>query len=520
MTSVSLCAAVDLGSNSFRLEIARMEHGVLRRVDYLKETVRQGAGLDAQRCLTPEAMERGWETLARFGERIRGMRAGQVRAVATQTLREAHNREVFLQEGARRLGFPIEVIGGREEARLIYRGVTHNLSDGQTQRLVIDIGGRSTELILGQGRQPSAMESYRVGSVAWASRYFEGGKLSSACFDSAIVAAKAVLDQSVGLFGRSAWHAKPIQVLGSAGTIGAASEILTALAGAEPSTEGTGNLSLQNMMNLRSRLEVAGHVDNLELPGLKEDRKPVIGAGLSVLIALIELLELPAIQAVDTGLRHGVLLDLLDDSAHEGDVRNLAVQGLAQRFGADSVQANWVSDAAAALWDTLSNAPSLNDFADSLIDKSLDFNRLSRKLKWACMLHEIGASISHTDCHRHSAYIIDHADVAGFTQAELHRLSLLVLGHRGKLRKLAADFDNEGFVRQLICLRLAVIFCHARQVPQLKGIRLQCKFNARRFELSLPTKWAQRFPQSWHLLQQETQSWGKTPWTLELSHGD
>ena len=199
MQTKNLFAAVDLGSNSYRLEIGRLENGHLRRVEYLKETVRQGNGLDAERNLTQDAMERGLACLARFGERIAGFRPSQVRAVATQTLREARNRDVFLQQANKVLGFPIEVIAGREEARLIYLGVSHLLPASDERRLVIDIGGRSTELILGQGQQARTLESYRVGSVAWSVRYFPDGHWTAGAFKTAEVAAKAVLDEALNL---------------------------------------------------------------------------------------------------------------------------------------------------------------------------------------------------------------------------------------------------------------------------------------------------------------------------------
>ncbi len=228
MQEGSLIAAVDLGSNSFRMEIARLDHGNIVRVDYLKETVRQGAGLDSERNLTVDAMQRGWATLARFGERLAGFDGNQVRAVATQTLREARNRAVFLKKAEQLLGFPIEVISGREEARLIYRGVSQALDGPSEKRLVIDIGGRSTELIKGVGAEPVEMESYRVGSVVWAERYFPGGKLDASAFDAAIVAAKAVLDEGASHF-CSGWTA----AYGSAGTVGAVADILRAQAYAQ-----------------------------------------------------------------------------------------------------------------------------------------------------------------------------------------------------------------------------------------------------------------------------------------------
>ena len=205
MQNKNLYAAIDLGSNSYRLEIGRLENGHLRRVEYIKETVRQGNGLNAERNLTEDAMARGLACLARFAERIAGFKPSHVRAVATQTLREARNRDVFLSAARKSLGFPIDVIAGREEARLIYLGVSHLLPDSDERRLVVDIGGRSTELILGQGHSPHTLESYRLGSVAWSMKYFHDGQWTATAFRSAEVAAKAVLDEALNLYPRSSW---------------------------------------------------------------------------------------------------------------------------------------------------------------------------------------------------------------------------------------------------------------------------------------------------------------------------
>ena len=198
-------AAVDLGSNSFRLEIGRIEHGSFIRTEYLKETVRQGGGLDDERNLTPEAMQNGWDCLARFGERLAGFKPAEVRAVATQTLREARNRDVFLSQANTILGFPINVISGREEARLIYQGVAQMLPQSNERRIVIDVGGRSTEMILGTGAVPQVMESFRVGSIAWSNRYFPDGQFTKKSFAMAEIAAKAVMDEALDAYHPSRW---------------------------------------------------------------------------------------------------------------------------------------------------------------------------------------------------------------------------------------------------------------------------------------------------------------------------
>jgi exopolyphosphatase / guanosine-5'-triphosphate,3'-diphosphate pyrophosphatase len=496
MQDGSLMAAVDLGSNSFRMEIGRLDHGSILRVDYLKETVRQGGGLDDQRNLSLEAMQRGWATLARFGERLGGFKATQVRAVATQTLREARNRDLFLKKAEQLLGFPIEVISGREEARLIYQGVVQVLEGANEKRLVMDIGGRSTELIVGTGTQPSAMESYRVGSVVWAERYFADGRLDVAAFDTAIIAAKAVLDEAMTGFSKG-WTA----AYGSAGSIGAIADILHASGQAE------GWIEAEALAGLRAQLQSAGHIDRLDLTGLKEDRRSLIGAGVSVLIAVFDLLSITRLRAMDTGLRHGVLHDLVGRDGSTADIRSQSIERLARRFDVDALQAERVQQSAAHFFDHL---------IDSVQDVPEQRRRHQRKLGWASQLHEVGSLISHSDGHKHSAYIVENADVLGFSNNELHRLSLLVLGHKGKLRKLDVDFEDVRFVQQLMCLRLAVLLCHARVMPVLKGLILVCHVDKKRFVFQHSNTWGAKFPQSMHLMQQEMLAWQKTPWAFEL----
>ncbi|MBX3587691.1 MAG: exopolyphosphatase [Ramlibacter sp.] len=488
-------AAVDLGSNSFRLEIGRLDHGQIHRTEYLKETVRQGNGLDAERNLTPQAMQRGWDCLARFGERLAGFRKAQVRAVATQTLREARNRDEFLARARQVLGFPIDVVSGREEARLIYQGVAHLLPQSDERRLVVDIGGRSTELILGQGLDARVMESFRVGSVAWSMKYFADGQFTPHAFQMAEIAAKAVLDEALNAYRPDTWEV----AYGSSGTIGAVGDVLAAAGWP------AGTVTLDGLDWLLARLLEARSAERVRLDGLKEDRRAVIGGGLSVLRAVFELLGIVEMQAAQGALRHGVLYDLLDRQHGETDVRSNTVQRLSLKFDVDAAQAQRVGKAAALLLRQLRAG-----------DSAEELERCQRKLQWAAQLHEIGSQISHSDYHKHGAYILDNADAPGFALPELHRLGLLVLGHRGKLRKLDADFEDEVFVHQLLALRLAVLLCHARREPDLKGMQLQSDRAARRVRLACRSDWTTAFPQSAHLLREEVVAWQKMPWTLAL----
>jgi len=499
MTNGTRLAAVDLGSNSFRLEIVRLDHGQFERTEYLKETIRQGGGLDAERNLSEDAMQRGWDCLARFGERLAGFRKPQVRAVATQTLREARNREVFLSRGSQMLGFPIDVISGREEARLIYRGVAKLLPQSEERRLVADIGGRSTELIVGQGFSARAMESYRVGSIAWSTRYFRDGQFTRNAFQMAEIAAKAVLDEALDAYGSERWDV----AYGSAGTIGAVGDVL--VAGGWPA----GVVTPAGLDWLIGKLLEAQTVERLRLPGMKEDRRPIIGGGVSILRALFDLLRIDAMHTASGGLRHGLLCDLIGGSGSDEDVRGLSVQRLATKFGVDAAHAARVGKVAGLLFSQVHN--------DLPAGVEADQERNMRKLGWAAQLHEIGAQISHSDYHKHGAYILDNTDAMGFSMAELHRLSLLVLGHRGKLRKLDADFEDATLVQQLLCLRLAIILCHARRDPDSAGLRLACEDPAARaFVLTCRPGWAEAYPQSAHLLREEVLAWQKTSASLRL----
>ena len=496
MHNGTLLAAVDLGSNSFRLEIGRLDHGRIQRTEYHKETVRQGNGLDADRNLTLDAMQRGWDCLARFGERLAGFKKAQVRAVATQTLREARNRDEFLGRAHLILGFPIDVISGREEARLIYQGVAHLLPQSTERRLVVDIGGRSTEMILGTGLDPLTMESYRVGSVAWSMKYFPDGQFTPHAFETAQIAAKAGREEAFNAYRSSAWDG----AYGSSGTIGAVSDVLTAAGWPE------GQVTRAGLDWLLERLLKAQSADRLKIDGMKDDRRAVIGGGVSVLLAVFGLLEINEMQAAQGALRHGVLYDLLDREQDTTDLRSTTVQRIGKKFDADAAQAVRVSRVSRHLFMTI-----MAGLPDA------ETGRFQRKLDWAAQLHEIGSRISHSDYHKHGAYILDNIDAPGFAQPELHRLSLLVLGHRGKLRKLDVDFEDRVFVQQLLCLRLAVIFCHARRDPELDDIELNANaVHERLFVLNYPKGWATRFPQSAWLLQEEVVAWQKTPWTFKV----
>ncbi|QIL44134.1 exopolyphosphatase [Acidovorax sp. HDW3] len=488
MQDGTLLAAVDLGSNSFRLEIARYEHGQLQRIEYLKETVRQGGGLDAERNLSADALQRGWDCLARFAERLRDFAPAQVRAVATQTLREARNRDVFIERGSAILGHRIEVVSGPEEARLIYQGVSHLLPQSDERRLVLDIGGRSTELILGQQYQAQEVASFRVGSVSWSAQFFADGQFTERAFARAETAAQAQLDEALAVYQRQRWDC----AYGASGTVGAVGEILAA------SGHAPGRITRQHLDGLYQQLLRAGHASRVQLPGLKEERRAVIGGGLSVLRALFALLQIDTLHVAQGALRQGALYDLIERDSPATDQRRATVSALQQRFGVDTAQAERVAQAASTL------------FAQATGQEQPGH---AQELTWAAQLHEVGCRIAHSGYHRHGAYILDNTDAAGFAQHELQRLALLVRAHRGKLRKLELPWSAP-LALQLACLRLAVALCHARRPPELAGLHL--RQDPGHITLRLPTDWATRYPQSAHLLREESQDWQRTPWALEV----
>jgi exopolyphosphatase/guanosine-5'-triphosphate,3'-diphosphate pyrophosphatase len=442
-------------------------------------------------------MQRGWDCVARFAERLADFKKIQVRAVATQTLREARNRDEFLSKAHEILGFPIDVISGKEEARLIYQGVAHLLPQSDERRLVVDIGGRSTEIIVGKGLEALHMESYRVGSVAWSMKYFQDGQFTARAFESAEIAAKAILDEATDSYRADGWDV----AYGSSGTVGAVSDVLSA-AGWAP-----GLVTRAGLEWLVDRLIKAQSADRIKIDGMKEDRRAVIGGGVSVLRAVFDLLDIQHMQVAAGALRHGVLYDLLERDEGPSDLRSTSVNRLANKFGTDTVQAQRVSKVSHQLFSMLSKD-----------QPAAETNSFLRKLQWAAQLHEIGSQISHSDYHKHGAYILGNTDAPGFALPELHRLSLLVLGHRGKLRKLEADFEDRFFIQQLLSLRIAVILCHARRDPDLQGLQIEAGSEpARLFVLNYRTGWDKAFPQSAHLLREEVLAWQKTPWTLILS---
>ena len=493
-----LLAAIDLGSNSFRLEIGEVEQGRYRRVDYLKETVRLGGGLDANGMLTEEAMQRGLGCLAGFAQRLRGLRALHVRAVATQTLREAKNRDAFLARARTVLGLPIEVISGREEARLIYAGVAR-LQPSDAPRLVVDIGGRSTEMILGQRRTALRAESFQVGCVSLSMKYFGDGRFTDSAFRAAQVAAGAELEEAIEPFSSRHWQ----EALGASGTVGAVSQMLA------ESEVTDGRITAAGLRWCIEQCLRAGRLERLSLPGLKEDRRAVLGGGLAILYTLSANFGIDELHPARGALRQGVIYDLqervaaMQDTEAGHDLRDDSVLALQQRFGVDTAQALRVQTLALKLHA---------DFQPRTHPDTR--TEVTRELGWAAALHELGMMVSHHDHHRHSAYLLGHVDAAGFSQSQQRRLAALVLAQRGRLRKIDDALRDEVFAWQVMSLRLAVLLCHARQAPAADA--LKARRSGRTASISYDARWAAEHPRSVYLLHEEKATWERADAPLRL----
>lgn len=439
-----IIAAVDLGSNSFHMIVGELRHGQLAVLDRIRETVRLAEGLSKKGDISPDARKRAIDCLSRFGERLRNVHASNVRAAGTSTIRRAREDSTFMAEAEGALGHPIEIISGIEEARLIYKGVTHSLPPTEGLRLVMDIGGGSTELILGQAAQPKALESLHLGCVSMTERLFADGKLTKRRFDKARVAARLEL-RPVKAFFR---NANDIQAIGTSGTIRATEAVARELGLSE------GGLTLPIVEQLISKVLEFDAIDELSLSGLSERRAQVWPGGLSILAELINVLKIEALEISDGALREGLLYDLLGRLQHE-DARERTVRAMASRYQVDEQQAGRVANTAADLY---AQCKSGWGFSEKIAGRVLD---------WAAHLHEIGLDISHDGYQRHGAYIAEHADMPGFPRAEQRFLAVLIGGQRhhidmSRFRALP-DSWREASLRLLLILRLAVLLNRSRK---------------------------------------------------------
>src|SRR5512142_1102705 len=452
--------AVDLGSNSFHLAIARVVGDQLYPLDSMKETVRLGGGLTVDKELDPAAQERAFTALKRFSERLAGMPREAVRVVGTNALRVAKNAAPFLRRAESALGFPIEVIPGREEARLIYLGVVHSLPMSHHNRLVVDIGGGSTECIIGNKLKPKAMESLYMGCVSYTARFFPEGRIEKKSFKQAQFAAREQVQAIAARFEKTGWK----EAVGSSGTARSIAEVLAKNGQADRGITAAG------LDWLKDQLIAAGDFRKLALEGLREDRVPVVAGGVAIMSAVFDELGLAEMTVAEGALRDGVLWDLLG-RVHHRDIREVTVEQFVHRYHVDIVQSQRVGTLA-------------HELLKQLDDKAGDLTPLADFLDWAAKLHEIGISIAQGAYHKPSAYILANADMPGFSRQEQGWLSNLVLAQRGKLLKMRAAFDDDPRLAALaFCLRVAVIFHRSRRTLKLPKMKVARKAKGFRLEV-------------------------------------
>jgi len=477
-------AAVDLGSNSFHMIVARVSDGDLQVIDRLKEMVRLGEGLTDDKQLLPAVVERALACLERFGQRLRGMTPESVRAVGTNTLRRVRPEFGFLEQAELALGHSIDVIAGREEARLVYLGVANGLAAGDERRLVVDIGGGSTELIVGEGVTPRLRESLDMGCVSMSRHRFPDGKLSAEYMDRAELAGALEIRPVREQFRRSGWQ----QAVGSSGTIKAIASVVEAQGW---SAEG---ISAESLDRLRNALITCGEFDAIDLKGLSEQRRPVFSGGVAVLRSVFTTLGIEHMQVSQEALREGLIYEMMGRSRHE-DVRERTVSVLCQRFDVDEEHAERIKATVLTFYGQVAQPWGLTD---------PDYPSM---LGWAARLHEVGLMIGHSQYQRHGAYLLHNADLSGFTRQEQAVLAVLVLGHRRKFP--SQEFPalpkpvREGTRYLCIILRLAVLL-HRGRSPTTKPYPM-LNPDGERLRLTFPDGWLSQHPQTRLELEQEAE---------------
>ena len=490
MNEYSTIAAVDLGSNSFRLQVARVVDDQVYPLDSLKETVRLAAGLNGEKILSDEAQERALTSLKRFGERLRGMPGNAVRAVGTNTLRVAKNADGFLRRAERALGFPIEVVAGQEEARLIYVGVAHGLPEKRDKRLVVDIGGGSTECIIGKGFEPIRMESLFMGCVGFSQRFFSDGKIAAKAFKEAELAAATELQTIVHDFTPSDWKL----AVGSSGTARSIAEVL------EAGGVCHNGINAKGIAWIKDKLLAAADVRKLDLPGLRDDRKPVFAGGFAIMSAVFNELGIESMHTTESGLRDGVLWDMLGRIQHR-DVRNSSVRQFMSRYHVDQTQAARVEKLAIALFNQLA-------------DQHPDPDHVRQDLSWSARLHEVGISIAYASFHKHTAYILLNADMPGFSKMEQARLSHWTLACRGSLTKALPYVKNNEDWLPIVALRLAVLFNRGRMPTRLRDIVIEHR--GKDILVGIDATWLGRNPLTVAALDAEAKVWKSVDFRLTV----
>ena len=472
-----LLAAVDLGSNSFRLHLGYHDGQRMQVLHSAREPNRLAAGLDPAGKLTPAAMEKGLDALVRLGDVLRHYEPDEVRIVGTNTLRIASNAPKFMSLAENKVGYPIDVISGEEEARLIYLGIAHQLAIPNENRLIIDIGGGSTEVILGKGPHITRAESISIGTVWQSQHFFPNGVMHQAAFDSAILFARSRFEKVFPHRGERQW----VNVYGSSGTLRAIGEIL------DRNHFGNGDITRENLTALMHHMTECGNLKRLKLNKLSPDRAPSIVGGLPIIMGIMKEFEIERIFPIEGGLRLGVMWDLHLRS-HDEDRREQSVKECMKRFGCDADTAENVSQHALALFQQLK--PSTPDYADLL--------------RWSCALHEMGLFVSPTNYHKHGAYLVEHADLPGFTSREQKLMGRFIIAQKGNLRKIATSLDIPDVIKAILALRLAVLLAQAKIEHGQAAFKVKLK---ERIEIELAPEVLAQHPTLAYLIEREKSFW-------------
>jgi exopolyphosphatase/guanosine-5'-triphosphate,3'-diphosphate pyrophosphatase len=468
-------AAVDLGSNSFHLVVAREQGAELQVLDRLREPVRIAAGLDEQKKLSAAAQERALACLERFGQRLAGIPRRRVRIVGTNTLRKLRKNPEFIKAAEKALGHRIEVIAGVEEARLVYAGVTHGLA-GPPRRLVVDIGGGSTELVIGRGAETRLLESVALGCVTHTQRFFEDGEITEKRMRKARMAARVELEFLEDRYRKAGWDL----AIGSSGTVRGAWRMMKAKGWIEE------EITRDALEKAAAQLIETGHIDKIDYADLREDRRAVFPGGVAVLAGVFDSLKVERMLTSENALREGVLYDLLGRLT-DRDIRGETIAALAQRYGVDGPHAADVEATALKLLDGVLDE-----------DWKLDRKESRELLGWAARLHECGLAVAHAGYHKHSEYLLRHADLPGFSQTEQRLLAALVRLHRGKFSSEAwaelGEDSVETIQRLAVLLRIAVLL-HRSRVERARP-RMELKAGRRSLDLTFPKGWLEEHPLS------------------------
>ncbi len=490
-------AAIDLGSNSFHMIVARIQNGQPVVIDRIRDMVRLADGMDHDGTIGREPQARALACLKRFGQRLADFPKGSVRAVGTNTLRNAVNAEKFLADAEQALGHPIDIISGVEEARLIYTGVVHSLAVSEQRRLVVDIGGGSAELIVGTGHDPQYMESLEMGCVTVTQNYFPDGNITARKIERARIFAHTELKPHVRTFRRLGWQ----EAIGTAGTIRAVQKVIAAAGW------NGGKITLDSLKKLVTILSDKNRISDIKLEGLSAERAPVFIGGVIVLLAMFEALEIQTPLTVSDGaLREGLLYDLVGRIQDE-DIRSRSVADLARRYHADPTQAQLVAKT------------TLHALEQAAGGWGLDLEDSQRWLGWAAQLHEIGLDIAHSRHHHHAAYIIQHCDLPGFSLHEQLLLAALVRSHRRKLPlKLYKDLPK--WIAKLVpklsvLLRLGVILNRNRGNSAVCDFRLRVQDKL--IKLKFPAGWLKQQPLTLADLEQEATYLNAAGFVLEVN---